>query len=253
MLTSPTPLSPLRRQAATPTIAQSWARRLNFWKFQPGAVHLRNADLGQHLVGRQRGLQETLEEVACGNLAGAVGALGDIRRAERQRRRRKVGGRIAVRNGPADRAAVAHLRVADVTGGVGQQRDVLGEHRTGLDVHVAGQCADGDVVAGIADVRQVTDAADVDQHTWLGEAQLHQRQQAVPAGEELGVVTMFADETDGLFGRTGADVVEGGGNHVVAPLLAESLVAIWYWRDCCCLRLAVLSRRCADWPASAHR
>ena len=35
MLTSATPESPLRRQAATPTIAQSCARRLNFWKLQP--------------------------------------------------------------------------------------------------------------------------------------------------------------------------------------------------------------------------
>ena len=41
MLTRPTPASPLRRQAATPTIAQSWARRLNFWKLQPAPLHLR--------------------------------------------------------------------------------------------------------------------------------------------------------------------------------------------------------------------
>ena len=35
MLTRATPASPLRRHAATPTIAQSCARRLNFWKPHP--------------------------------------------------------------------------------------------------------------------------------------------------------------------------------------------------------------------------
>ena len=83
---------------------------------------------------------------------------------------------------------------------------------------MAGERADGDVVAGVADVRQVAEAADVDEHARLREAQLHQRQQAVAAGEELGVVAVLADEADGLVGGTGTDVVEGGGNHVVAPL-----------------------------------
>ena len=73
--------------------------------------------------------------------------------------------------------------------------------------------ADGDVVAGVADVRQVGDAADVDEHARLGEAQLHQRQQAVAAGEELGIVAVLADEADRLVGGAGTDVVEGGRNH----------------------------------------
>src|SRR5690606_13388810 len=43
---------------------------------------------------------------------------------------------------------------------------------------------------------------------------------AVAAGEELGLVTMLADEADRLLGRAGADVVEGGRDHEVAPVSA---------------------------------
>ena len=60
--------------------------------------------------------------------------------------------------------------------------------------------------------------ADVDQHARLGEAQLHQRQQAVAAGEELGLVAVLGRQADGLLGRAGPDVVERGGDHGVPPL-----------------------------------
>ncbi len=91
-----------------------------------------------------------------------------------------------------------------------------------LDVHVAGERADRDVVAGVADVRQVGDASDVDEHGRLRQTQLHQRQQAVPAGEELGVVAVLTDQADRLFGRTGPDVVECGGNHLAPPAAART-------------------------------
>ena len=55
--------------------------------------------------------------------------------------------------------------------------------------------------------------ADVDEHARLGQAQLHQRQQAVAAGEELGVVAVLADQADRLLGRPGPHVVERGGDH----------------------------------------
>ena len=126
----------------------------------------------------------------------------------------------------ADRAAVTYLRIADVAGSMRQQRHVLGKDRTGLDVHVAGERANRDVVAGVADVRQVGDATDVDQDARLGEAQLHQRQQAVPAGQKLGVLTMLADEADCLFGGTGTDVIEGGGNHADTPSAAQASTAL---------------------------
>jgi hypothetical protein len=128
--------------------------------------------------------------------------------------------RIGVRDRPADRAPVTHLRVADMAGGVRQQRHVLVQQIGGLDVAVAGEGADRDVVACVADVRQVADTADIDQHRWLRQAQLHQRQKAVATREELGFVTVLPDEADGLFGRTGADVVECCGDHCEPPWAA---------------------------------
>lgn len=93
---------------------------------------------------------------------------------------------------------MAHLWIADVAGGVRQQRHVFLQDRAGLDIHVACEGADRDVVAGVADVVEVAGAADVDQHAGRCEAQLHQWQQAVPAGEELGLVAVLADEADRL-------------------------------------------------------
>ena len=99
------------------------------------------------------------------------------------------------------------------------KRHVLGQHSAGLDVHVTGERADGDVVAGVADVRQVGDATDVDERARLGEPQLHEWQQAVAAGEELGIVTVLADEADRFGGRPGPDVIELCGDHLAAPFM----------------------------------
>ena len=194
MLTRPTPASPLRRHAATPTIAQSWARRLNFWKLHPAPCIFGHPDLRQELLRAEGRGEEALVEVGGGDLPRPVRALGDVRRAEGERRGGQVGRRIGVGDRAADRAAVAHLRIADLAGRVGEQRDVLGQHVGALDVHVPRQRPDGDVVAGVTDVGQVAQPADVDQHGRLGQPQPHQRQQAVPAGEELGLVAVLADE-----------------------------------------------------------
>ena len=130
----------------------------------------------------------------------------------------------------AERATVAHLRVADVSCGMREQRHVLAQQFGRLDVHVAGHRADGDVVAVVADVRQVGEATDVDQHARLGEAELHHRQQAVAAGDELGLVAVLADQADGLLGGLGTDVVERGGDHWAPPADAAArtdLTMLW--------------------------
>ena len=67
----------------------------------PGALHLRHADLGEQLVGRQRGGEEALEEVGGGDLARAVGALGDVGRA--RARASSPAGRTPGRRGRSSR------------------------------------------------------------------------------------------------------------------------------------------------------
>ena len=86
---------------------------------------------------------------------------------------------------------------------------------------MAGQRADGEVVAGRRGRTRGRDPADVDEHGRCREPQLHQRDQRHAAGEELGVLAVLADERDGLVGRVGADVVERRGDHCAPPVTAR--------------------------------
>ena len=157
--------------------------------------------------------QKAFVEIGGRDLPRTVGTLGDVRGPERQRGRRQVAGRVGMGDRAADRATVADRGIPDVARRVGEQRDMLGEQRRRLDVAVPRERTDGDVVAGVADVREVGDPADVDEHGRLSEAQLHQRQQAVPAGKKLGVVAVLAGEADRLLGARRPDIVERGGDH----------------------------------------
>src|SRR5262249_27241439 len=112
----------------------------------------------------------------------------------------------------------------------GQDRHVLLQHVGDLDVAVAGQGADGHVVTGVADVRQVGDAADVHEDAGLGQPQLHERQQAVAAGEELGFVPVLGDEGN-RFGGPGADVVELGRDHEGPPERARLMASQTLWGE----------------------
>ena len=116
-------------------------------------------------------------------------------------------------NRATDGATVADLRVADVAGGVCEQRNVLLEHRRGLDLSVVRECADGDVVTGVTNVRQVGDAADVDEQRRRGQTQLHERQEAVATGQELGLIAGLGDQADGFLGGGSTLVIERCGNH----------------------------------------
>ncbi len=110
---------------------------------------------------------------------------------------RQVGRRVAVGDRSADGAAVAHLRVAHLAGGVSQERRLRGEQRAHLEVAVPGEAADGHVVTAVPDVGQLLQPADVDEHGRGGEAELHQRDERVPAGEELGLLAVLGQRGDG--------------------------------------------------------
>ncbi len=150
--------------AATPTMAQSWARRLNFWNDQPAPSILRHADLGQDLVGLRGPSRESRGRIGGRNGSGPLRADRGEGGAEGQAGGGQVRGRVAVGDRATDGAPVAHLRVADLAGHVGQQRHVMLQHLADLEVAVAGQGADGHPIAVLPDVGQVGQPADVDQH-----------------------------------------------------------------------------------------
>ena len=215
MFTSATPGSS-PPTAATPTIAQSWARRLNFSNAQPGAVGLGHPDLGDHLVGCERGLEEALEEVVGGDHAlTATGPRTTMRaargrappRAGRRRGRRARASRRACRgDGPADRRPRPRPRAAAGTCSREQRRSCSTSWwRVSPPIAI--------VVAGVVHVGEVAEPTDVDEHRRGRQPQLHERQQRVTAGEELGVVAVLGEQRDRFVDGVGAGVVERGRDH----------------------------------------
>ncbi len=79
-------------------------------------------DLGEQFARLQRGLEQPEEELARRDLPAPGRPPDDQRGVQRQDHGGQVGRRVTVRERPADRAPVPHLRVADAPGGVRQQR-----------------------------------------------------------------------------------------------------------------------------------
>ena len=174
-------------------MAQSWARRLNFWNDQPAPATFGTRISVSSSSGASAVSRKPVKKSSAGISARPSGPRATRVRPEGEHDRGQVGRRVAVGDGAADRAPVPHLRVADLAGGVGQDRHLGAEQVARLEVAVAGEGADGDVVAGVADVGQVVQPADVDEHRRRGQPQLHQRQQRVAAGEQLGLVAVLGE------------------------------------------------------------
>ncbi len=126
-----------------------------------------------------------------------------------------------------ERAAVAHRWVADLTGNVPEQGGLGGQQVARLEGSVLGHCADGDVITGVSDVRQVIETTDVDQHRRGGEPEPHERDQAVATGEEFRLVAVFGECRNGGFSRVGDHVVECCGDHAVPPTDSTALTMLW--------------------------
>ncbi len=191
----PTALSAMPASAIVPpsiqtaadaaAIAQSPARRSTFSCALPAPGRSGEADLGEHLAVADGG-----------HVRADVEARPSRRRARRsaprittlrlggRADRREVLGRVGLAQRAADRAAVAHDRVGDHVLGVAEEREVLGEQLGLEQVDVAGQRADPDLAALLADVGELGQVVDVDQVLGVGQPQLHHRQQAVAACDD---------------------------------------------------------------------
>ena len=212
MLTSATPVVPLRT-AATPDDGPVLGPPVELLERPPRTGHLGNPDLDEQLVGGEGGLEERLEEVDGGDLAPAARTLGHQRAPQGQDRRGEIRGGIAMGQGAAQRAPMTHLRVAHLVGGVGKERDLLLQQRRRLELMVTGQRTDGDLSVPLLYIGAVRDAADVDQHRRGRQPQLHQGQQRVATGEDLGVLAVLGEQRHGLLHRAGAHVLELGRDH----------------------------------------
>ena len=61
-----------------------------------------------------------------------------------------------------------------------------------------GEGADGRLVPAVTDVGEILEPADVDEHGRQGQPKLHQREQGVPTGEQLGVVAVLGEQAERL-------------------------------------------------------
>src|SRR5690606_2123555 len=69
----------------------------------------------------------------------------------------------------------------------------------------------------LLDAPQLLDPAEVDQQTGIGHPHPQHRQQALPAGEHLGVLPALGQRGDRFLHGGGGDVVELGRNHWAPP------------------------------------
>ena len=132
----------------------------------------------------------------------------------------QVGGRIAVDQRAADGPAVAHLLVGD------ERRRLADRAQLGLalQVGVTRHRADPPLAVLALRAAQARDLAQVHEQRRRRQAQLHQRQQRVPAGQHLGVLAAVAQRLERLVERVGCDVVELGRDHWDPPF--ASLMAV---------------------------
>ena len=111
-----------------------------------------------------------------------------------------------MRETAAERALVAHLNIADRRRRLREQRAISLDELRLLDLRVCRERADADSVAFDADVAEIGDATEIDDVPGLGQPQLHQRHEALPAGEKLHVVSIGREQMDRLFERYGLEV-----------------------------------------------
>ncbi len=154
----------------------------------PSVTQLGYPDRDQHLVPVQRGGEVVDEELRGRDLPPAVRAGGHQHAVQGQGHCRQVAGRVGVGQRAAERAAVPDLRVGDRAGRRGQQRGVLAHQRVVHHLVVGGGRADEQRVAGVRDTTHVLDPAAVHQHRRCRKPHPQQRQQGLPAGDDLGLV-----------------------------------------------------------------
>ena len=198
--------SPRRRATNTPTSAKSPGRRAT------SIVVEGPSKAGSVTDVRSSSAWRAVENGPSKKSAAATWRSPDLERrrhhaVERGEHRRQLGGRVGVRDAPDDRAPVADLRVADHaerlcharakgSGGRGGEQVGHADHRT--DLHAA-----------VDDGRQLLrEPAKVDDHGRTGEAEVEERDQALPAGENDRVVASIGEQVHDLLDRLGVVVVE---------------------------------------------
>src|SRR5579863_886191 len=167
-----------------------------------------HTNFGKNVARADLRRKQIHEKFRGGNGALAGGGLDDEFRVESENGRGIIGGGVGMSEASADGSAIADLHVANLRSSFGQKRAFFAEKLGGGDLRMSGESADGDVVSVFADVIEAAEMADVDDVTRRSEAELHQRKQAVAAGEDFGFVTVAPQEAQRLVERFGSLIFE---------------------------------------------
>ena len=150
-------------------------------------------------------------------IALAAAAPTDDRGVDGDEDGRPVRRRVGVGDGAADRAPVADLRVADEGRRLLEHRVVVADDRVLVDLPMGRPGADAQVVVGLDDGVHAVDVAQVDEQGRLREPELDQGDEAVAAGEELGLALAVLEDPQRLVQVRRTDVVELAGDHRALP------------------------------------
>ena len=175
----------------------------------PGAFrHGGDAHLDEHLVGTEARGQVGLEELGspeCPLTARPPRHHGAL---ERRQDRRILGGGIGVGEAAADGPARADREVAHERGRLGQEGQPLSDDGGELDRPLARHGPEPHVPVVLADVGEARDRVQVDEGRGPGHAEVHERHQALAAGQELGLASVAREQGNGLLHGRGPVIVE---------------------------------------------
>ena len=116
----------------------------------------------------------------------------------------------------AESAPVAHLGVTNERCGATQQGGVLLRNRRSRHVAIGGHGVDDQLDPAVcrfgADVSK-PEPGQIEEHSRCGEAQPHERQQRLSAGDDFRLIAVFGKCTDCFLDRSDSNVSKRCGNH----------------------------------------
>src|SRR5262249_32722262 len=191
---------------------------------QHGAAHgAREPHLGDHLVGGRGGGVVPLEELFRRDDALPARPVQHDLRPEQQGEQAPFGRRIGVGDAAAERAPGPDRVVPDPPCCPGEDPEVRPPRGVGgrRDGPVRGQRPDPQPVTVGAEVGQARYPGDIDQGARPGQPEVHHRDQAEPAGQDLGLVAEFGKQRDRLGHAAGPVIGERGWFHSTPPSLCK--------------------------------
>ena len=136
--------------------------------------------------------------------------------------RRVLGRGVGVGQAAADGAARPGRQVTDQLGRLEQQRRVSLDQIGGADFPLPGHRADGDMVVAVLDEGEPVDAIEVDQGFRPGQSEVKDRDQTLPARQNLRVRAVTGQQVERLVQARRREIVELWRFHVApCPRMAR--------------------------------